>query len=216
MRRKRFGVILLLSAMLMTACMGQREPSETTLESADPSVTTALQEIETSARETTVPQQYTIPSDVTLSFFTYEVSPVLRYYNFYIAPAGTEDWYPVMILSYYEYCWHTRTAESNPEDTVTLRRAFVAYDGPPVEKWILRGEYSCTEEAFDMHGDWSDCPLQWETEFELINNETILYLDHMPGYEHQAGAVFGDGLIPMTKEMEFCENCPESWRIPIE
>lgn len=205
--------VLILSVLFLSAC--NEIPQETTC-STLPHETAAPIETTESTKTSEPTETADAIANATMTFFTYETSPVLAHFNYYIAPAGTEDWYPVYINIYAEYCWHQRSPESNPDDTVTIRRAYVNYDGPEVETWILRMEFNGKEEAIAMHGDWGDYSYQWSTEFELVNNETLLYLDTPDGYVHKDSDTLGDGLIPAAAEMVFCDNCPAQWLIPVE
>lgn len=175
-----------------------------------------MMEINNIPEETTEPlPDDTITYGYTFSFFYYNNSRYQAYCDYYIAPAGTEDWYPVYIDKDTIDWEHPRVPNAHKNDDVAVMRAFVAYDGPENTQWILRIGFPNE----DVGTDFPDIPkpysYQWDTVVEIQNNQTLLHLGFVPDYLTLSDDLeLGAWYIPIAEPMEFCDNCPEHWSVP--
>ena len=220
---RRLKIVLSFVLIFLILCGCETAPSQTTFPSDTPeSSATAIPEVTepppASVPETTEPAlEVTIPEGYNYSFFRFSTAPFQAYCDYYIAPAGTEDWCPVLIDSSYICYTHPRTVGGPLEDNACIQRAYFSYDGPPTTQWILRIEYPNEDVGSLFTGIPQPYAYQWETEFELDNNQIILYLELAPDYltlpdDTETGAYY----VPATRPMEFCENCPDSWLEPVK
>lgn len=230
MKKWKVVVSFTLILLMLSACAAT--PSETTttptIEPTGPEVTQTLPQPTETIPVTTVPEitapavEVTIPEKCNYSFFWFTTFPPHSYCTFSIAPAGTEDWCPVY-FDRSEICFnHPKTENGSLEDNASIVRAYFSYDGPPTTQWILRLEPP-TE---DVDHPFDDFPYtseyQWDMEFELVNNQTILCLwsvDYLDSLSNPPADLTDkdaeSGFIPVVRAMEFCENCPESWLEPV-
>lgn len=210
--KKSFAWMVIMAMLVLSACT--TDPQETG-GTTEPHETTQIVET-TVPPETTVPIETTQPVETTqpivmdpeqsMSFFAFHADPAMFYYDFYIAPAGTEDWYLVHVSS--EYCDHHPGEGYGPDETIRIRQAWIDYTGPEVEQWVMRCELYVTEEIEALYGEQESEYIEnkWTVPFEIDEDETVVCLGNELGYPGEVDA-------PTIREMERCDKCPADWRI---
>lgn len=181
------------------------------------------------APETTDPAiAVTIPDGYNYSFFWYPPTMFFIFCNFSIAPAGTNDWYPVLKDETYACTCHFLDGKGPPEGAlpfyesgIEVERVYFQYDGPPVEQWILRIEFPESDQAVGLFENAPDYYIyHWDTPFELENNKSLLHFEWNEERDASLDSrniprTRGDAYDPVTQPMIFCPGCAESWKTPV-
>lgn len=229
MKRIRIFFILFAALLMLTACntnqsestesstptVTQRETTPVTIQTEPPETTpitvhTESSETESVPSETTSPVSTetlpltTLPEDGVLSFYAFYNDLGMSFYEYYLAPAGTDEWYQVYLEE--EVCYHPRPGIPFPTQGANVQRAYIIYDGPEVDRWLMRSEWYTSEECEFYFGKRDYVHLEYYNinPVQIIPDKTVICLG-------------GWSMDPIENfPMEFCENCTEQWQIPVE